>query len=194
MTQPPPSFRIIPARTTAEIDVFRSLCREYAASLPFSLDYQGFDAEMAELPGKYTPPKGELFIALDAEGRGGGNRGLGIVAVRELPSSPEWPRRPGVAELKRMYVRPDARGRGIGRALARAAVTFAKAVDYREIWLDSEPDFAAALATYRGLGFVDIPRYNDDPNQQTVYMGLMLASTAAERRADESGAKANPGD
>lgn len=172
-------YKVIPARTGVHVELFRELCREYAASLPFSLDYQGFDEEMAGLPGKYAPPKGDLFVAVETSGGGAGSgRGLGIVAVRELPSAPGWPKHQGIAELKRMYVRPEARGRGIGKALARAAVLCAKALDYREIWLDSEPDFHAALATYRGLGFVDIPRYNDDPNEQTVYMGLDLGGTS----------------
>lgn len=167
-TIPQNTARIIPVRTPEHIELFRVICRQYAASLPFSLDYQGFDAEMAALPGKYTPPKGELFVAIDPVSGGG----LGIVAVRELPATPGHSPPPRTAELKRMYVRPEARGRGIGKALALAAVRFAKAVDYNAIWLDSEPDFEAALATYRGLGFVDIPRYNDDPSEQTVYMGL----------------------
>ncbi len=165
-------FHILPARSPGEIDLFRELCREYAASLDFSLDYQGFDQEMAALPGKYAPPGGELFVAVEAAD--GQRRGLGIVAVRPLPDAKGWPSRHGIAELKRMYVRPAARGRGIGKALARAAVEFARSAGYREIWLDSEPDFTAAMGTYRGLGFVDIPRYNDDPNPATVYLGLRL--------------------
>lgn len=160
-------FRIEAVRGAAPIDDFRRLCREYAASLAFSLDYQGFEEEMAGLPGKYAPPSGELFLAR----RAGDAVPLGIVAVRQLPS----PRAGAdVAELKRMYVRPDARGRGIGLALGRAAVEFARSAGYEQIWLDSEPEFLPAISVYRKLGFIDIPRYNDDPNPQTIYMGLGL--------------------
>ena len=177
-------FCVVEAIDAMDVDVFRVICREYAASLPFSLDYQGFEEEMAGLPGKYAGPGGVLFLARDE-----GGEGLGSVAVRELPGAygqvggsarsltlgvlPEG--RGGVAELKRMYVRPAARGRGVGLALGAAAVGFARGAGYRAIWLDSEPEFAAALAVYRKLGFVDIPRYNEDPNPSTVYMGLELS-------------------
>lgn len=160
------------AERPSEIDAFRTLCRAYAASLPFSLDYQGFEAEMASLPGKYAPPRGALFVAWD------GGAPVGIVAVRALPEDSLVPTDPGersaIAELKRMYVDPAARGRGIGRLLGEAAVEFARRAGYRAIWLDSEPDFAAALAVYRALGFGPIERYNRDPQESTVYLGLTL--------------------
>lgn len=163
-------FRIEVVRGTAPIDDFRRLCREYAASLAFSLDYQGFEDEMAGLPGKYAPPSGELFLARQAADA----VPLGIVAVRQLPSHRSGAEHSRIAELKRMYVRPDARGRGIGLALGRGAVEFARSAGYEQIWLDSEPEFLPAIAVYRKLGFIDIPRYNDDPNPQTIYMGLGL--------------------
>lgn len=179
-------YRVEVVRGAASIEDFRRLCREYAASLAFSLDYQGFDDEMAGLPGKYAAPEGVLLLA-----RGDHAEPLGIVAVRRLPSilaesesgatgdprtrlpapAPEIAR---IAELKRMYVRPQARGLGIGLALGRAAVEFAGSAGYEQIWLDSEPEFLPAIAIYRKLGFIDIPRYNSDPNPATIYMGLRL--------------------
>lgn len=151
---------IVQADTPALIEAARGLFREYAASLAFSLDYQGFDKELATLPGKYGPPAGRLLLALDNEAA------TGCVALRPL--------RPGICELKRLYVRPACRGRGFGRRLCERLLAEARAIGYGEMWLDSERDFEAAVSLYRALGFQEIPRYNDDPNPETVYLGLEL--------------------
>lgn len=150
----------------ADLRAFRLLCEEYAASLPFSLCFQNFDDEMATLPGRYAPPAGCLLLARHA------GEAVGCAALRPVPEVA-----PGVCEMKRMYVRPSARGLGLGRKLAEALIAYAREADYARMVLDSEPDFAAAMALYRSLGFRDRARYNDDPNPHTVFMELELRNT-----------------
>lgn len=155
-----------PARTPADLDAFRALCREYAASLPFSLCFQGFDEEMAALPGKYAPPQGEILIAWHA------GQPVGCVALR--PITPLLNDPPRVCEMKRMYVSPQGRGRGIGRLLAQELLRVASAAGYGLMKLDSDRDFQAASALYRSLGFTDTPRYNDDPHESTIFLARRL--------------------
>lgn len=140
-----------------------ALFREYAASLPFSLCFQGFDEELATLPGKYAPPAGCILLADD------GREAVGCIAMRPLAQLG-----PGVCEMKRMYVKPSHRGRGIGRLLAEGVLAQARAAGYRVMKLDSESDMAAAVTLYRSLGFKDCERYNDDPHPHTVWMELVL--------------------
>lgn len=154
------------ANADSTIAVFRALCVEYAAELPFvavSLQHQGFDHELATLPGKYASPKGVILLARD----GASDAWLGCVAVRPLDE-------PGTCELKRMYVRPVGRGRGIGRALAARAVEFAAAAGYGVMRLDTDASMHAAIAVYRGLGFVETPPYNTDPCPDTRWFALDL--------------------
>jgi putative acetyltransferase len=149
-----------------DFDNFRALCREYAESLPFSLCFQGFDQEMAGLPGKYAAPTGAMLLA-KVDGRP-----AGCAALRPIDALPGDP--VPVCEMKRMFVRPEYRGLGLGRLLAEELLSRARNAGYRMMKLDSEPDFTAAMSLYRALGFVDIARYNDDPHPQTVYLGLRL--------------------
>ena len=160
------ALRIRPARSSAEIDAFRKLCREYSASLPFSLDYQGFEAELASLPGKFSPPAGEILLAWRGE------QAVGCVALRPIPPLPGDPLR--VCEMKRMYVAPDARGLGAGRALGEALLQTAAHAGYQLMKLDSDRDFVPATTLYRSLGFTDAPRYNDDPHESTIFMARAL--------------------
>lgn len=145
---------------------FEQLCREYAASLPFSLCFQGFEDEMKALPGKYAQPKGVILLAYVK------NEPAGCVALREIEHQPgdATP----VCEMKRMYVRPHHRGLHIGRTLAEQLLAYAKAGGYRTMKLDSEDTFVAATTLYRSLGFSDIPRYNDDPHPHTVWLAKRL--------------------
>lgn len=162
----PPEVIIKAADCRADFDAFRTLCREYAASLPFSLCFQGFEQEMASLPGKYAPPEGVIYLArVDGAAQG-------CVALRRIDPMPGDPE--PVCEMKRMYVRPEARGLGVGRKLCEHLIDFARSAGYGMMKLDSEPDFTAAMGLYRAMGFRDIPRYNDDPHPQTVYLGLLL--------------------
>lgn len=154
------------ADSPADLDAARELFREYAASLPFSLDYQGFDTELAALPGKYAPPGGRILLAWE------GSTPLGCIAVRPLAALDDDAA--PVCEMKRMYVRPTARGLGVGRALGKELLRVARAAGYATMKLDTESDFAAAVALYRSLGFAECPRYNDDPMPNTIWMSIML--------------------
>lgn len=158
------------ARTSADIADFARLCRDYAASLPFSLEYQGFTDELASLPGLYAPPAGAIILARDGQ-----NHAVACIAVRPLAPSAILPGDPTPAcEIKRMWVALSARGSGLGHALMREAVAFARGARYALIKLDTSSDMAAAQACYRRAGFTIAPRYNDDIDPTTVYFALVL--------------------
>ncbi|WP_158743817.1 GNAT family N-acetyltransferase [Acidisphaera sp. L21] len=157
-----------PARTAEDIETIRILFREYAAGLGFDLGFQGFEAELALLPGKYAPPKGELLLAHAPDGEAANGAAVGCVAIRPLGQ-------PGVAEVKRLYVRPAGRGSGAGRALATAAVSFATAAGYTQLVLDTNPSMQAAITMYRTLGFEPIKPYWDNPLPGFLYFGKCLA-------------------
>ena len=150
--------------TDADLADVRSLFMEYAATLgAVDLAYQGFPAELRALPGQYAPPAGVLLIArLDGVRAGCG-------ALRPLERS--------VCEMKRLYVRPAARGIGAGRALARALIARARGFGYDRMRLDTLPTMATALDLYRTLGFVEIAPYYDTPIEGTVFMELDLRTT-----------------
>ena len=132
-----------------DIETARRLLRAYAASLPFSLEFQNFAEELAGLPAPYSPPAGCLLLAR----RDGA--AIGVVALKQLA--------PGIAEIKRLYVALEARGAGIGRRLAERALAAAVAKGYERVRLDTHrPSMAAAMALYRRLGFVEIPPYGPD--------------------------------
>ena len=145
------SLTITQARTEADYALVKQLFLEYAASIGVDLEYQGFGAELAALPGKYAPPTGELLI-----GRVNGEAG-GCVALRALDHA--------TLEMKRLYVRDSARGMGLGKRLVEAAIISARASareqGYAELRLDTLATMAAAQALYRSLGFVEIPPYGD---------------------------------
>ncbi len=166
---------IINAATPADLDAARRLFREYADSLPQSacqsLCHQGFDDELRTLPGRYAPPSGVILLGVAA------GEPVGAVALREIPPLRTDPGR--VCEMKRMYVQPRARGLGLGRALADALISRARAIGYSTMKLDTEPDFVAAVTLYRSLGFREAPRYNDDPVACTLFMSLNLLSHPA---------------
>jgi GNAT superfamily N-acetyltransferase len=146
--------------TDADLDDIRALLREYEATLAFPLDFQQFDREVAELPGAYDAPRGALLIARQGE------EAAGCVALR--PIAPE------ICELKRLYVRPEARGTGLGRRLAEAALAEARRLGYRRIRLDTVPGMEAAQSLYARMGFREIDPYTTNPVAGTRFLELDL--------------------
>jgi ribosomal protein S18 acetylase RimI-like enzyme len=154
-------MRLTAATTPAQFDAVRELFREYAEALGFDLCFQGFDQELAQLPGGYAPPKGRLYLATDDSGP------AGCVALREFE--------PGVGEMKRLYVRPGYRRRGIGRMLTEQVIADARSSGYRTVRLDTVPRMKEAIALYESLGFRDIEPYRPNPIPGARYMELDLA-------------------
>lgn len=139
----------------------RELFVEYAAWLNVDLCFQGFDTELAGLPGDYARPDGRLLLAMhDAQA-------AGCIALRRLDA------RSG--EVKRLWVRPPFRASGLGRLLATRIIAEARAVGYQRLVLDTLAPMTAAIALYRSLGFRDIAPYYHNPLPGAVYMGLELA-------------------
>jgi len=164
-----------PANTPADIRDFESLCREYATSLEpligVSLAHQGFEEEMRTLPGKYTPPAGRIILARDSLDP---SIAIGCVALRPLQelSTPSI----RVCEMKRMFVRPTARGRGLGIMLGESIVAAAREMGYATMKLDTDCTMAAAIATYTRLGFTPCAPYNTDPCANTLWFDLDLTN------------------
>jgi len=156
---------IRPARSAAEIAEVRTLFLEYADALDFDLCFQGFDDEIADFPGRYAPPAGELLLA-EADGAI-----AGAVGARPLDDAE-------ICEMKRLYVRPDLRGRDIGRGLAAAIVDWARQAGYRTMRLDTLGSMAAAQALYRELGFRPTGAYYDNPKDDLFYFELDLTAPA----------------
>jgi GNAT superfamily N-acetyltransferase len=152
-----PTTSIEQAASSADITAARALFREYASSLDVDHGYQGFEAELAGLPGKYAPPTGALLLAR----RDGA--AIGCVALRAID-------RAGICEMKRLYVRPAGRGHKLGRALVEAIVSEAQRLGYCEMWLDALPSLSAATALYRSVGFVAMPAYYDTPVAGTAFL------------------------
>ena len=150
---------IRPAAST-DIPHVRAMLREYVEWIGLDLGFQAFDAEVAGLPGDYAPPRGALFVAVDGE------RHVAMIGLRPLNGT--------IAEMKRLYVRPEARGRGLARQLIARLAEDARRLGYTEIRLDTLPMMGDAQALYQALGFVDIAPYYDTPIAGTRFMGKRL--------------------
>jgi ribosomal protein S18 acetylase RimI-like enzyme len=157
-----PAFTVSSARSPADIADATVLFRAYAASLDVDLAYQGFEAEMAAMPGRYAPPAGELLLA-----RGIGGEPLGAVGLRAIQPA-------GCCEMKRLYVAPAARGLGVGAALVDAIAKAAARIGYDELRLDTLPTMTGAIALYLRLGFEEIAPYYDTPVAGTVFLRRRL--------------------
>lgn len=154
-------FEITQARHAQDIDEARTLFTEYAAWLGVNLCFQNFEKELAELPGEYVPPTGRLFLAIEND------EVAGCVALRKIGED--------TGEMKRLYVRPEFRGQGLGRTLTESIIEAAREVGYRRLRLDTLPGkMDQAIATYRSLGFKDIEKYYDNPYDTAAYMELIL--------------------
>ena len=154
------NFEIRRAQSVPELTATAALFRAYAASLDIDLGHQGFREELAALPGPYAPPDGAILLAKQ------GDHVLGCIALKQLE--------PGVAEIKRLYVRPQARGQGVARALAAAMLKEAAELGYTRVNLDTLPHMTTAIALYRALGFDDIPPYGSHPYPGLVTLGKKL--------------------
>jgi putative acetyltransferase len=149
------------AESAAQIAQARELFLEYAESLGFSLCFQNFEQELAGLPGGYAPPDGRLLLA-ECEGQV-----AACVALHKLEQ--------GVCEMKRLYLRPPFRGKGLGRALAERIIAEARQIGYHHMRLDTvEPVMKDAVAMYRKLGFKEIAAYCPNPMAGAMYMELEL--------------------
>lgn len=157
-------FEVRTARTLRELDAARQLFAAYAASLPVDLDYQDFNSEVADLPGKYGPPKGELLVARDAMGSPVACAGLRPLEER------------GACEMKRLYVVPEARSSGLGKTLANALIEAAKARGYSVLRLDTLPSMARAAMLYEKMGFRRTGAYYGPTPPGTIFMELDLTS------------------
>lgn len=140
--------------------VIGELFNEYAGSLGFSLSFQDFDQELRSLPGKYAPPEGRLLLA-EVDGLG-----AGCVALRKIGC--------GVCEMKRLFVRPEFRGRGLGEALVREVIGQARGIGYCRMRLDTVASMREAAGLYQKLGFLEIDPYVFNPVEGARFMELIL--------------------
>jgi ribosomal protein S18 acetylase RimI-like enzyme len=148
------------AQTEEQIKVVRELFVEYAESLNFDLCFQNFDKEIANLPGEYASPAGRLLLAAVDE------KTAGCIALRRISNE--------VCEMKRLYVCPKFRGRGIGRNLATAIIDDARAIGYKQMRLDTLSSMKEAIALYQSLGFTTIEPYRHNPLEGALFMQLTL--------------------
>jgi ribosomal protein S18 acetylase RimI-like enzyme len=158
-------MRIREASPEKDIDAVRALFLEYGESLGFDLCFQEFDRELEELPGEYSSPHGRILVAEE------GGKLAGCVALRDLGGD--------VCEMKRLYVRPRFRGKGIGRMLAGEIVRISRLEGYEKMRLDTLDSMETALKLYRSMGFREIEPYRFNPIVGAVFLEADL--TGGER-------------
>lgn len=161
MNSASPKIDVIEATLPESIEQVRTLFLEYGQSLGFSLCFQSFDKELKDLPGAYGPPSGRLLLAQR------GNQAAGCIALRKIES--------GVCEMKRLYVRPDYRGSGLGLSLVERLIAEARVLGYERMRLDTIASaMRTAIALYRRVGFVEIAPYSAVPIESALWMELKL--------------------
>jgi len=154
-------FHFKQVEQAGEIADARLLFQEYQASLGISLCFQNFDKEVAGLPGDYAPPNGRLYLAVE------NGAVAGCIALRKIDER--------ICEMKRLYVRPQFRGTGLGRKLTERIIADARAIGYASMRLDTMPGkMDQAIVLYRSLGFKDIAPYYDNPYDDVAFMELDL--------------------
>ena len=147
---------IVRPAAPSDLDEIREMLREYQAWLQVDLCFQGFEKELAELPGDYAPPRGRLLIA----------EGAGCIALRPIDNE--------ICEMKRLFVRPTHRGSGLGRTLVEAIIEEARGIGYRRMRLDTMPVMGGAQKLYESLGFRDIVAYRYNPEHGARFMELEM--------------------
>jgi carbonic anhydrase len=170
----PLTLRTLSAEDAQALEHVRQFFRNYAGWLGVDLSYQNFEQEMASLPGAYAAPQGRLFYA-EVDGRP-----AGCVGVRPLNDSD------GVCEMKRLYVAPEERRRGVGAALALAAIKAAKEIGYRKLIIDTLPNMRMAVKLYRELGFTEAPNYYQTPVEGTMFLALDLENWSEQEIRNEN--------
>lgn len=153
-------MRIENAEGREYLKTIRTLFREYETSIQVSLCFQGFEEELAGLPGAYARPNGRLLVAFDWD------KAAGCGAFRHLED--------GVCEMKRLFVRREHQGKAIGAALARTLIEQAKEAGYSRMRLDTMPSMTRAIKMYRELGFKEIPAYRFNPVPDSLFFELRL--------------------
>ena len=153
-------IEIVEANSKILITKVKELFLEYSESLGFDLSFQNFDAELDNFPVQYSPPTGSLFLALSQ------NLPIGCVGVRYFED--------GICEMKRLFVKPNFRGKRVGRLLAEAAVKAGKFLGYERMRLDTLPTMEKANHLYRSLGFIEIEPYRYNPIERAKYLELNL--------------------
>jgi putative acetyltransferase len=149
------------AASPQAIEQVRALFHEYWSAFGFTPCFQGFNAEVATLPGRYGPPRGRLLLAIV------NGEPAGCAALRPFDEAR--------CEMKRMYVRPAFRGMGVGKALMEALISEARTIGYREILCDTIPQtMSEALAMYERFGFTRTGPYAEDPTPAAVYLRLVI--------------------
>jgi len=154
-------LRIVTVETNEELEIIKELFVEYADSLGFDLDFQDFKQELANLCGDYAPPKGCLLVAKYK------GQIAGCVGLKQFSDD--------ICEMKRLYIRPEFRGLGIGRVLAEAIIEQARKIGYTLVRLDTVPTMKVARALYQSLDFKQISQYRYNPIEGAEFMELKLA-------------------
>ncbi len=155
-------MKFVQAQSPEEIEIARGLFREYAAGLNIDLCFQNFDQEVDGLPGNYAPPLGRLLLAIKDE------QVAGCIALRRYDD--------GACEMKRLYVRPESRGQGLGKKLVTTLIDAARELGYKRMLLDTLPGkMDEAIALYRSLGFREIAPYYNNPVEGALFMELWLS-------------------
>lgn len=153
-------FETVLPDTVELVNQTKELFIEYANSLNFSLCFQGFDEELAGLPGEYSPPSGRLILACDD------GKLAGCVALHRIDDN--------VCEMKRLYLRPEFRKKGIGRRLANTIIEIALEIGYAKMRLDTVPSMKEAILLYHSLGFAEIGSYRPNPVPGAIFMEMEL--------------------
>ena len=159
-SRPGRTWVIRDATSATDMDAVRELFLEYQTAIGVDLCFQGFREELATLPDAYSRPRGRLLLAVD------GPAIRGCVGLRPLGDTE--------CEMKRLYVRREGRGEGLGRLLATTVLQEARAIGYRRVLLDTLPAMSEAIALYRSLGFTDSAAYCHNPIEGALYFGLEL--------------------